>query len=194
MTVENPRRQNWVLGGVALLLVIVLLELPWYTVGGGTVSGISLPPISNPATGSPGGFLGMLAVLATLAVLLDVVLEQLSPETNVPSVSGSRTMTRFLLAIAAAAFFALKFILNLSKIGNFGVGCWLGLVLMAALVFFTTQVRHRQPVRTGAEQEGEAEAEQESEGDREDQGFAAADVRADAEHPAAAERSQAPDS
>ncbi len=34
MSTEKVPRRDWILGGIALLLVIDLLELPWFTVGG----------------------------------------------------------------------------------------------------------------------------------------------------------------
>ncbi len=129
------------MGGLALLLVIDLSELPWYTSGGGTISGISLPSISNTATGPPTRFLGVIAMLASLAVLLDLVLEHLVPARNVPSIAGNRTLTRHALAIAAAALIALKFVLHPALIGDLSAGFWLGAVLAAALVYATMHAK-----------------------------------------------------
>ncbi len=152
MTVDKASREDWIVGGLALALVIDLLELPWHTVGGGTVSGISLPSISDPATGPPAAFLGVLAVLATLAVLLDLLVQHLSPETSIPTIGDSRPFTRYVLAIAAAALIALKFVLHLGQIGNLGVGFWLGVVLAAALVYASAQARrHQAPAGASAE-------------------------------------------
>ena len=53
------------------------------------------------ATEAPDGWLGVLAVIACLAVIADLALEHLSPRTAVPAV-GSLDNTRFILAAAAA--------------------------------------------------------------------------------------------
>ena len=36
MKLENVTRDDWIVGGLALLLAIFLLVLPWFSVGGGT--------------------------------------------------------------------------------------------------------------------------------------------------------------
>lgn len=159
MNTETVRREDWVVGGLALLLVIDLLELPWYTIGGGTVSGISLPSISNPATGSPAAFLGVLAVIAVLAVLADLIFLYLSPDTDLPAIDGNRSFTRFVLASTAAALLALKFILHVTQIGHMGIGFWFGIVLAAALVVATHMGRRDEP-----KPQAEAEEEEASEG------------------------------
>ena len=133
------------MGGLAVLLVIDLLELPWHTVAGGTISGISFPSISNRATGPPDGLLGVLAVLATLAIVFDLLLEHFSPDTQIPSINGSRTLTRFALAITAAGLLALKFILHLTQIGDLGSGFWFGAVITAALVYATMKAWEANP-------------------------------------------------
>jgi hypothetical protein len=157
VSADRATRRDWIVGGLALLLVIDLLELPWHTVGGGTISGISLPSISNPGTGPPAAFLGVLAVLASLAVLFDLVFERLSPQTNVPSIGGNRSLTRYALAIAAAVLMALKFVLHLTQIGNLGVGFWFAAVLVAALVYATMQAKRDEPApRASAEESARA--------------------------------------
>ncbi len=148
MNTAGVKREDWVVGGLALLLVIDLLELPWHEVAGGTVSGISLPSISNRATGPPDGLFGVLAVLATLAIIFDLLLEHASPDTQIPAIEGSRTLTRFVLAGTAAGLLAVKFILNLSEIGDLGAGFWFGAVVAAALVYAAMKAWQAEPART----------------------------------------------
>ena len=112
---------------------------------GGTISGISFPSISNRATGPPDCLLGVLAVLATLAIVFDLLLEHFSPDTQIPSINGSRTLTRFALAITAAGLLALKFILHLTQIGDLGSGFWFGAVITAALVYATMKAWEANP-------------------------------------------------
>jgi hypothetical protein len=142
---DAVKREDWVVGGLAVLLVIDLLEFPWHTVAGGMISGISFPSISNRATGPPDGLLGVLAVLATLAIVFDLLLEHFSPDTQIPSINGSRTLTRFALAITATGLLALKFILHLTLIGDLGSGFWFGAVVSAALVYATTKAWQANP-------------------------------------------------
>lgn len=145
MNTDGAKREDWVVGGLAVLLVIDLVELPWHTVAGGMISGISFPSISDRATGPPDGLLGVLAVLAALAIVFDLLLEHLSPDTQIPSINGSRTLTRFALAITAAGLLALKFILHLTQIGDLGSGFWFGAVVTAALVYVTLKAWEANP-------------------------------------------------
>ncbi len=101
-------RDDWIVAGVALLLVIDLLFLPWLTA---SAFGFTA---SLTATDAPSGWLGVLAVLAALAVIADLAIERLSSGTQVPAIGGSRATTRFVLAIAVAVFVALKFFLHVS--------------------------------------------------------------------------------
>lgn len=145
MSVDKARRVDWVVGGLALLLVADLLALPWYSVGGSVVSGITLRAVSETATGWPSAFLGVLAVVATLGVLIDLVLERLSPDTPIPAIHGDRAMTRHVLAVVSATLLALKFVLHLGVLGNLGVGFWLGAALTGALVYATMRARRAEP-------------------------------------------------
>ena len=138
MDLTNVKRDDWILAGLALLLAIDLLFFPWFSASAsfGTVS-IS---VSVTATGSPDGWLGVLAMLCALAIVVDLALERLVTQATVPSIRGSRTMTRLVLAIAAAALMALKFVLHI-HFSYFGWGFYVGVVLAAALVFFARQAR-----------------------------------------------------
>ena len=140
MNLDNVSRDDWIVGGLALLLAIDLLFFPWFSVGGGSVAGVSIPTFDFSATDAPDGWLGVLAVLASLAVLADLAIERLSPSTAIPAISGSRAMTRFVLAIVAAFFMALKFLFHI-HFSDFGWGFYLAVVLVAVLVYFTLQAR-----------------------------------------------------
>ncbi len=134
MNVENVSREDWILGGVALVLVIDLLFLPWFS--------ISLGPFSASltATDAPSGWLGILAVLACLALIADLAVERLSPGTALPNIRGSRTETRVVLAGVAAVFVALKFLFNI-HFSDFGFGFWLAVILTIGLVYVALQAR-----------------------------------------------------
>lgn len=150
VNLENLRREDWLVGGVALVLAFDLLVLAWFslptaslTIGGTTVAfgGGSLP-----ATDTPDGWLGTLAVIALLALIADLTLERLSPETHVPMIGESRAMSRYVLAVVAAACLALKFLFHLGSFSNLGFGFWLGALLVGALIYLTMRARRAEAV------------------------------------------------
>jgi hypothetical protein len=123
-------RDELILAVVAVLLVFDLLFLPWFEVSIGLGS-LELSE-SSPGTGAPDGWLGVLGVLASLALVADLAVERLFTA-ELPALGGSRAMTRFVLAIIAAACVGLKFLLNV-HFSLFGFGFWAAVVLAAALV------------------------------------------------------------
>jgi hypothetical protein len=135
MSLDAVRRDDWLMGGVALLLVIDLLFLPWFDVSFGPIS------ITSTATGAPDGWLGVLAVLAAVGLIADLAVERLSPQTQVPAIGGSRAATRLALAGITALFVALKFLFHV-HFSLFGLGFWVAVVLTAALVLLTVKA-HR---------------------------------------------------
>jgi len=158
---DNVRREDWIVGGLALLLALDLLILSWFsfpslsiTIGSTTIGASG----SLTATDAPDGWLGILAVIAALLVILVLALERLSPETEVPAIEGSRTTTRFVLAGAAAVFMALKFLFHLGHFSNLGIGFWLGAGLVGALLYFTAQARNAEGVASSRPAEPPAQA------------------------------------
>ena len=146
MSLEKIRTNDWVVGALALLLLVDVAALPWFTFPGATVtfSGTTLAygvGGSLSATDQPDGWLGILAAIALVAVATDIALERLSPDTNVPAIRGSRAITRFVLVTAAALLLALKFLFHITSAGNLGFGFWAALVLMPVLVFFAKEGR-----------------------------------------------------
>jgi hypothetical protein len=148
VNLDNVRRDDWIVGGLALLLVLDLLILPWFSLGGTVTVGSASISYGADLTGTdaPDGWLGILAVLASLFVLIDMALERFSPQTQVPAVKGSRVQTRFVLAAAAAIFMALKFIFHLGNFSDLGYGFWLGVILAGGLVYTTMQARQGSPL------------------------------------------------
>ena len=138
MNLERFSRDDWILSGVTLLLVIDLLFLPWFSFS------VSAGPLSATftatATDAPDGAFGILAVLAGVLLIVDVAVERLSPQTTLPAINGSRTQTRFILACVTALFVVLKFVFNI-HFSDFGFGFYLGVILTAALVYVALQIR-----------------------------------------------------
>jgi hypothetical protein len=143
MSLDNMSRDDWIVGGLALLLVIDLLFLPWFTFSAGI--GTFSVSVSSTATGAPDGWLGVLAVIAAIALLVDLAVERLSPQTQVPMIGGSRTSTRLVLAGITAAFVALKFLFHI-HFSLFGFGFWAAVVLTVALVLSALRVSRGQTI------------------------------------------------
>jgi hypothetical protein len=131
---DSVSRDDWILAGVALLLVIVLLFLPWFSVSVGPFS------FTATATDAPDGAFGLLAVLSALVLIADLGVERLSPGTALPNIGGSRTQTRFVLACLTALFVALKFVFNI-HFSDFGFGFYAAVILTAGLVWLAFQLR-----------------------------------------------------
>ena len=135
-TLENVARAELAVVAIAVLLALDLLFLPWFQItiigGGQTV------PISDPATGAPDGWLGVLALLAVVALLADLGIERLSPQTQVPAIGDSRARTRMVLALTAAGLLAFKLLIHFGSAG--GVGFWGALLLAGGLVYCTHRV------------------------------------------------------
>jgi hypothetical protein len=130
MDLSKFLREELILAGVAVLLAIDLLFLPWFevSVGIGTLTFSA----SSTATGDPDGWLGVIGVLACLALVADLALERLS-NAQLPMLGGTRAATRLALAITAAAAVAVKFLLNV-HFDYFGFGFWAAVVLSVGLV------------------------------------------------------------
>jgi hypothetical protein len=134
VNLENVTRDDWIVGGLALVLAIFLLVLPWFDLSVGPFSA------TLTATDGPDGWLGILAVLAALAVVADLAIERLSPQTQLPAIGDSRTNTRFILAVVAAGFVALKFLFHI-HFDLFGWGFYVNVIITVALVYVAYQAR-----------------------------------------------------
>ncbi|MGZ4167365.1 MAG: hypothetical protein ACXVR1_05075 [Solirubrobacteraceae bacterium] len=142
MNFSDVTRDDRILAGVALLLVIDLLFLPWFHISFGPFSA------SLTATDDPDGWLGILAVLSAIALIADLGVERLSPGTSLPNIGGSRATTRFVLACVTALFVVLKFLFNIHW-SDFGFGFYVAVVLTAGLVWVALQARNEKSVLGG---------------------------------------------
>jgi hypothetical protein len=135
VNVDNVSREDWILGGIALLLIIDLLFFAWFSLSLGPVT------VTSTATGDPDGWLGVLAVLAAIVLIADLAIDRFSPQTQLPSINGSREQTRFVEACVVAGFLFLKFLFHI-HFDLFGFGFWAAVVLTVALVYFALQARN----------------------------------------------------
>jgi hypothetical protein len=134
---QNVTRDDWIVGGLALALGIFLFVLPWFdlsvTIGPFTASA------TLTATDDPDGWLAIIAALASFLIVADLAIERLSPQTQIPAI-GDRTNTRFVLAVTAAVFVALKFLFHI-HFGDFGWGFYVNVIVTVALVYVAVQAR-----------------------------------------------------
>jgi hypothetical protein len=143
VNLDNVTRDDWIVGGLAIVLAICLILLPWFDIS--VTVGAFSASASYSATSTPDGWLGILAFIAALAVAADLAIERLSPQTTIPSIGGSRTQTRFILALICAAFVVLKFLFHI-HFSLFGWGFYVDVILTAALVYFAWQATTGAPV------------------------------------------------
>jgi hypothetical protein len=144
MNTSDIKRDDWLVVGLALILVIDLIALPWFDISYPTVLGLH-GSVTAAATSAPDGWAGLLAFLLTLVVGADLLIERLSPKTALPNIGGSRTTTRWWLTVAAAVFVALKFVTNI-HFSEFGFGFWLAVILTAGLLYTTWKLSKDQAV------------------------------------------------
>jgi hypothetical protein len=137
MDLSKFSRDELILAGVALLLAIDLLFLPWFSISAGV--GQFSVTVSSTGTGSPDGWLGVIGVLALLALIADLALDRLG-NTELPSIGGSRATTRMALAGLAAACVVLKFLFHI-HFSLFGFGFWVAVVLTIALIVVSLRAR-----------------------------------------------------
>jgi hypothetical protein len=137
MSSDQVSQDELIVGGLAALLIFDLLFLTWSSITVGShAQSISL---SSTATGSPDGWLGVLGLLAAIALLVDVILTNISPSTQLPALKGSRAATQAALALTATGLLAFKFLLHLGSAGGFGF--WVAVLLCGGLVYVTHRVK-----------------------------------------------------
>jgi len=144
MDLSKLSRDDRIFVGVGLLLVIDLLFLPWFDYSKGF--GPFTASVALTATGYPDGWLGVLGLLAGLAVIGDIAFDRLGSG-ELPTIGGSRASTRLVLAYAVAAFLGLKFIIH-AHFSLFGFGFWAGAVLTIALVVVAIRAREAEVQQT----------------------------------------------
>lgn len=142
MDVSKFTSDELILAGLALLLVIDLLFLPWFNI---TIAfGTFKESATSTATGSPDGWLGVLAMLTALALMAYMAFDRLAAGVEVPAIGGNPATTRLVLAAATAGFVGLKFLFHI-HFDLFGIGFWGAVVLSTALVAVAVRARDAEP-------------------------------------------------
>jgi hypothetical protein len=147
----SARQDEGILAGLALLVVVALLEFPWFDFSyTPVVPTHSIPGLARPiyptttatATQSPDGWLGALAVAIALVLLLELGLRSLRPELGLPR-AQSRDTTRVVLASLVLALLGLKFVLHVDFTGyqSFAWGFYADGAAVAALLAIAVSAR-----------------------------------------------------
>jgi hypothetical protein len=72
-------REDWMVGGGGILLILSLLIFGWYSYPSVTVDGTTLGGGSIAATSAPYAIWGILALIVTIAVVVDLSLARFRP-------------------------------------------------------------------------------------------------------------------
>jgi hypothetical protein len=122
-------RDEWIVAGGGCLLIIDLLFFPWLH---SSASFLGEPiSVSAKATAAPGALWGVLALILTIAVVVDLVLAEFSPLTQLPTTQLGRPMTRCAVAALVVFFLLMKLFAETSFLG---FGCYLGFILAILVV------------------------------------------------------------
>jgi hypothetical protein len=119
-------REDWMVGGGGILLIIFLFALPFYSYSFGPFS------VTRAATSSPASIWGILALVATIVVVADLLLALFSPEMTIPTSQLGREMTRTALAALVVVLLVLKLILHTSYLGW---GCYVDIIVALAMTY-----------------------------------------------------------
>ena len=132
MDFSKLSREDWMVGGGGICLILSLLIFGWYSYGSVTVNGTTYAYSGSlAATSSPYAIWGILALIVTIAIVVDLALARFSPATIMPTTGLGRDMTR---AAAAGVVALLLFIKFVAHVGNFGFGFVLDVVLTIIVV------------------------------------------------------------
>jgi hypothetical protein len=115
-------REDWMVGGGGILLIIFLFALPFY----------SFYLYDPAATSTPGSIWGIFALIVTIVVVADWALAVFSPETAVPSPAIGRPLTRTALAGLADLFILIKL---LQYTGNISWGFFVDIIVAAIVTY-----------------------------------------------------------
>ena len=114
---------DWILAG-GCIAVFIGVFLKWFSVGGGSVAGFSLPEVS--VNGFHYFFQGTIPWLIAIAILVVLVLRKFVPNVNLPEQLGTLSWSQvYLIASGIAAVLVLLRLLT----GDSGVDRKIGLFL-----------------------------------------------------------------
>jgi hypothetical protein len=128
-------RDDWIVGGLALLLLICVLFFPWYSVT--PAAGPFVVSESRPAVQAPYAWPAIIAAFALVILLVDIGLHRGMPQIEITAIGNRRRAARLVLGIIAAVFLLLKLLLHP---GNLGWGFIFAVIVAGALIYASLQV------------------------------------------------------
>jgi hypothetical protein len=124
-TYEVTREDAMVIGG-GIVLLIGLLVFPWYSIPFGPFS------LDRSSTDSPNSIWGVLAVIVLILIILDLAFARFSPQTHIPTTPLGRDMTRVVACGVMLLFLFIKFVASVDNLGwGFFIDVILALVVSA---------------------------------------------------------------
>jgi membrane-anchored protein YejM (alkaline phosphatase superfamily) len=130
-------RDDWIVGGLAALLLIDVLLFPWYSATNFANAHVFAVTTNRPAVQAPHAWPAILAALVLILLLVDLGLQRAMPQIEVSAIGNRRRTLRLVLAIVACAFLALKFLLH---VGDLGWGFVLAVIAGVLLIYAALQV------------------------------------------------------
>jgi hypothetical protein len=129
-------RDDRIVAGLALLLFIAVLALPWLKLTQHTATGpLFTEPTNRTAIEAPNGIVGVLAAIALAWLLFDFCMQRFLPDKKIPTLRDGRTM-RLVLAAVAVALLVLKLLLHASDLTW---GFIVAAILAVALLYAAAQ-------------------------------------------------------
>ena len=125
MDLKNLSLGERIMSLAGVLLLVDLLFLPWHRIDLGILT------VSRSAIQSPNGFLGLLAALVAVAIIVRVVISEFTT-IELPHLPVSWERADLFAAAALAALLMLKLVLETSFLS---IGAWLAIPLAAALLY-----------------------------------------------------------
>jgi hypothetical protein len=113
-------REDAMVFGGGIILIIGLFAFSWYDYSVGPFS------FSPAATSSPYAIWGILALIVLIVIVVDLAIARFSPDTQIPTTSLGRDMTR---VAACGLLLLLLFIKFLAHVGDFGWGFFIDVIL-----------------------------------------------------------------
>jgi len=131
MDFSKLRRGDQIVLIAGALLVIDLLFLPWHHISVPRVLGYGGGSVNRTAVQSPNSFYGVLALLIVLVMVAQVVVSRFT-SAKLPDLPVSWGQVHLIAGIAVLALLLLKLLVETTALG---FGCYLGILLAAAVAY-----------------------------------------------------------
>lgn len=127
MDLSKLSREDLMVGGGGLVLLIGMLAFPWFS-----THPFNAFHYTTPAIDGPGSAWAIIAAIILFWLLVDFGLARFSPATTVPTTRYGREMTRTLLVGVIVVLMVIRVIWHL---GDWGWGFYADLILLAIVAF-----------------------------------------------------------